>query len=160
MAIIGIVAADKNGAIGRGGAVPWHYPSDMKFFREQTTGHACVMGYKTWLSLKKPLKNRLNIVLSRASEVEPQESVILLRDRLAVLSLKAYLAGDLFIIGGEQIYQTFLPDIEKWVVTEIPLAVEDADTFMPKGFLEEFEQYESRLLEENLGVKFYRRGRQ
>lgn len=159
MALIGIVAADKNGAIGRGGTVPWHYPSDMKFFREQTTGHACVMGYKTWLSLKKPLRNRLNIVLSRTSEVEPQEGVVLLRDRLAVLSLKSYLAGDLFIIGGEQVYRAFLPDIEKWVVTEIPLAVEDADTFMPKDFLEEFEQYESQLLEDNLGVKFYRRDR-
>jgi len=157
MAIIGIVAVDRRGAIGRGGTVPWHFPSDMKFFREQTTGHACVMGYKTWLSLKKPLKNRLNIVLSRASEIEPQENVILLRDRLSVLSLKTYLACDLFIIGGEQIYRMFLRDIEKWIVTEVPLTVEDADTFMPKDFLEGFDLKDSRLLEENLRVEFYSR---
>ncbi|HVF86354.1 MAG TPA: dihydrofolate reductase [Pyrinomonadaceae bacterium] len=159
MAIIGIVAVDRNGSIGRSGTVPWHFPSDMKFFREQTMGHTCVMGYKTWLSLKKPLKNRLNIVMSRASEIEPQEGVILLRDRLSVLSLKTYLACNLFIIGGEQIYRMFLRDIEKWVVTEIPVTVEDADTFMPKDFLEGFEQQDSQVLEESLSVKFYGRVR-
>ncbi len=158
MAIIGIVAVDRRGAIGRGGTVPWHYPADMKFFREQTTGHACVMGYKTWRSLKKPLKNRLNIVMSRTAEVAPQQGVIVLRDRVSVLSLTTYLACDLFIIGGEQIYRTFLNDIEKWLVTEIPLTVEDADTLMPPDFLAGFEPSDSRLLEENLGVKFYRRG--
>ncbi len=129
--MIGIVAVDRNGAIGRGGGVPWHYSADMKFFREQTTGHACVMGYRTWLSLKKPLKNRLNIVMSRSAEIEPQEGVIVMRDRLSVLSLKAYLACDLFIIGGEQIYRIFLHDIDKWIVTEVPLSIEDADAFMP-----------------------------
>ncbi|MBA2647162.1 MAG: dihydrofolate reductase [Pyrinomonadaceae bacterium] len=159
VAIIGIVAVDRQGSIGRGGTVPWHFPSDMKFFREQTTGHACVMGYKTWLSLKKPLRNRLNIVMSRASEIAPQEGVILLRDRLSVLSLKTYLACDLFIIGGEQIYRMFLRDIEKWILTEIPLTVEDADTFMPKDFLEGFEQQDSQVLEESLNVKFYGRVR-
>ncbi len=157
MAIIGIVAVDRNGSIGRGGRVPWHYSADMKFFREQTTGHACVMGHRTWLSLKKPLKNRLNIVMSRSAEIKPQEGVIVLRDRLSVLSLKSYLACDLFIIGGEQIYRTFLHDIDKWMVTEVPLAVEDADTFMPENYLEGFKPDDSRLLEENLGVKFYSR---
>jgi len=158
MAIIGIVAVDRRGAIGRGGTVPWHYPADMKFFREQTTGHACVMGYKTCRSLKKPLKDRLNIVMSRTAEVAPQQGVVVLRDRVSVLSLAAYLACDLFIIGGEQIYRTFLNDIEKWLVTEIPLTVEDADTSMPSDFLAGFEPSDSRLLEDNLGVKFYRRG--
>ncbi len=155
--MIGIVAVDRNGAIGRGGGVPWHYSADMKFFREQTTGHACVMGYRTWLSLKKPLKNRLNIVMSRAAEVEPQEGVIVLRDRLSVLSLKAYLACDLFIIGGEQVYRTFLHDIDRWMVTEVPLSVEDADTFMPQNYLDGFKSCESRPLDENLKVDFYGR---
>ncbi len=157
MAMIGIVAVDRNGSIGRGGGVPWHYSADMKFFREQTTGHVCVMGYRTWLSLKKPLKNRLNIVMSRAAEIEPQEGVIVLRDRLSVLSLKAYLACDLFIIGGEQVYRTFLHDIDKWIVTEVPLSVEDADTFMPQNYLDGFKSYESRPLDENLKVDFYGR---
>ncbi len=159
MAIIGLVAVDRKGAIGRGGNLPWHYAADMKFFRQQTTGHACVMGYKTSLSLKKPLKNRLNIVLSRSSEVAAQDGVLLLRDKLSVLSLKPYLACDLFIIGGCQIYRAFLPEIDKWIVTEVPLAVEDADTFMPEDYLKGFKAYESQELEENLLVKFYERAR-
>src|SRR5918999_795869 len=98
MAIIGIVAVDQNGAIGKGGGLPWHYPADMKFFKQQTMGHACVMGYRTWRSLKKPLKERLNIVLSRKSEVEPQPSVVVVRDILSILSLNDYLSCDLFVI--------------------------------------------------------------
>jgi len=85
--IIGIVAVDKNGAIGKGGRLPWHYSADMRFFRETTTGNACVMGHKTWLTLGKPLKDRLNIVLSRQSDVEAQDSLIPLRDARSVLSL-------------------------------------------------------------------------
>ncbi|HVF57061.1 MAG TPA: dihydrofolate reductase [Pyrinomonadaceae bacterium] len=157
MAIIGIVAIDRKGAIGKGGGLPWHYSADMKFFKEQTTGHACLMGYRTWLTLKKPLKNRLNIVLSRQSEVEPQESVVRLRDRASALSLSEYLSCDLFVIGGEQIFRAFLADIERWVVTEIPLTIEGADTFMPENFLEGFEQYDARQLDDDLIVKFYRR---
>lgn len=158
MAIIGIVAVSKNGAIGRGGSIPWHYSSDLKFFKQQTTGHACVMGYRTWSSLKKPLPNRLNIVLSRQAEIEAQEGVIVMRDEQAVLSLKPYLSCDLFIIGGYQVYRTFLGEIDKWIVTEIPLTVEDADTFMPEDYLRGFNPYDSRQLEENLKVTFYERG--
>src|SRR5437773_10359876 len=109
--IIGIVAVDRNGAIGKGGKLPWHYSADMKFFKETTTGHACVMGYRTWLTLKKPLPNRLNIVLSRNAEIEPQDSVVVLRDVESVLSLAKKLKGDLFVIGGAQVYRSFLPFI-------------------------------------------------
>lgn len=157
MAIIGIVAVDRKGAIGRGGALPWHYSADMKFFKEQTTGNACVMGYKTWLTLKKPLPNRLNIVLSRRTEVEPGEPVVWMRDRGSVIALNEYLKCDLYVIGGARVFEEFGGEIERWVVTEIPLAVEDADTFMPPRFLEGFEQYDSRRLDEELVVKFLRR---
>lgn len=158
MAIIGIVAVDRNMAIGKGGQLPWHYSSDLKFFRQQTTGHACVMGYKTWLTLKKPLPGRLNIVLSRRSEIAPQAGVLALRERLAVLSLLPYLSCDLFIIGGKQIYETFLGEITRWIVTEIPLEVEGADTFMPAGFLDGFKSVQALPLEEELTARFYERG--
>ena len=157
MAIIGIVAVDRNGAIGKGGGLPWHYSADMKFFKQQTTGHACVMGRRTWLSIKKPLKDRLNIVLSRSSEIESQPSLILLRDKISVLALKPYLACDLYVIGGQQIFRAFLDEIDKWIVTEIPLAVEDADTFMPEVFLQGFKSFRSLQLEEGLRVNFYER---
>jgi dihydrofolate reductase len=158
MAIIGIVAVDRHGAIGKGGSIAWHYSADLKFFKQQTTGNVCVMGYRTWLSLKKPLPNRLNIVMSRRAEIESQESVILMRDKLSVLSLRPYLSCDLFIIGGREVYSSFQGEIEKWIVTEIPLAVEDADTFMPEDYLRGFKPYDSLELEENLKVAFYERG--
>lgn len=157
MAIIGIVAVDRHGAIGKNGSLPWHYSSDLKFFKAQTMGNACVMGYRTWASLKRPLPNRLNVILSRSREVEPQESVILLRDRQMVLSLASYLNCDLFIIGGAQIFSAFSQDIERWVVTQIPLTVEGADTFMPENFLEGFKPHDTRRLEEDLQVTFYQR---
>jgi len=159
MAIIGIVAFDRNGAIGKAGGLPWHYSSDLKFFKGQTTGNAVVMGYKTWLSLKKPLPNRLNIVLTRRADTEPRDSVVWLRDRQSVLALKDYLNCDLFIIGGAQIFSAFLADVDRWLVTEVPVAVEGADTFMPPNFLEGFRAYDRRALDEELKVTFYVRSR-
>ena len=156
--IIGIVAVDRNGAIGKGGKLPWHYSADMKFFKETTTGNACVMGYKTWLTLKKPLPNRLNIVLSRQSEIEPQDSVIVLRDVQSVLSLAKDLNRDLFVIGGAQVYRSLLPHIEKWIVTEVPLTIEGADAFVPENYLAGFQTTGARELEENLTARFYERG--
>src|ERR1700704_3238034 len=100
--IIGIVAVDRNGAIGKGGKLPWHYAADMKFFKETTTGNAVVMGHKTWLTLKKPLPNRLNIILSQKSEIEPKDLVLVLRDVDTVLAKVKDLSCDLFVIGGEQ----------------------------------------------------------
>ena len=155
--IIGIVATDRAGAIGRGGGLPWHYSADMKFFKGLTTGHACVMGRRTWLTLKRPLPSRLNVVLSRGAEFEPRESVVWLRDRLSVLSLADYLRCDLYVIGGAQIFELFRDDIARWVVTEIPLAVEGADTFMPPGFLGGFRPYDSRRLGDDLKATFYER---
>ncbi len=115
------------------------------------------MGRRTWLTLQKPLKNRLNIVLSTSAEIAPQESLVVLRDKLSVLSLKAYLSCDLFIIGGAQVYQTFAAEIERWIVTEIPLTVEDADTFMPTDFLQNFAADDSRQLEDDVKATFYQR---
>ena len=156
--IIGIAAVDRKGAIGKGGKLPWHYAADMKFFRGTTTGHAVVMGRKTWLTIGKPLKNRLNIVLSRDSSIEPQDSLLVLSDIDSVLSFNKSITTDLFVIGGAQVYEAFLPHIEKWIITEVPLTVSGADAFMPKGYLDGFEVEESQALGDDLVVKFYRRG--
>jgi dihydrofolate reductase len=157
MAIIGIVAVDKNGAIGKDGELPWHYSADLKFFKQQTTGHACVMGYRTWLSMKRPLPGRLNIVLTRRDVLEPRESVVWLRDTQSALSLKGYLSCDLFIIGGAQVFRAFRDVIDRWLVTEVPLTIEGADTFMPADFLEGFRPYDVRALGDDLKVTFYER---
>jgi dihydrofolate reductase len=153
--IIGIVAVDRHGAIGKGGKLPWHYSADMKFFKETTIGHACVMGHNTWLTLKKPLVNRLNIVLSRRADIEPQDSVITLRDVDSVLAVNQYLRSDLFVIGGAKVYSSFLPHIEKWIVTEVPITVDGADTFMPGDYLNGFQPVSSRELGEELTVRIY-----
>jgi dihydrofolate reductase len=155
--IIGIAAVDRQGAIGKGGKLPWHYSADMKFFRETTTGHAVVMGRKTWLTIGKPLKNRLNIVLSRDPNIEPQESLLVLSDMESVLSLNQSLSTDLFVIGGAQIYEAFLPSIEKWIITEVPLTVKGADAFMPQGYLDGFKERDSEPIGDGLTVKFYER---
>jgi dihydrofolate reductase len=155
--IIGIVAVDRNGAIGKGGKLPWHYSADMKFFKETTTGNAVVMGHKTWQTLKNPLPNRLNIVLSRQSEIEPQESVLVLRNVESVLAMARDLKCDLFVIGGEQVYRSFLPYIEKWIVTEVPLTIDDADTFVPGDYLEGFSLTESKRIAGDLAVSVHDR---
>jgi dihydrofolate reductase len=156
--IIGIAAVDRKGAIGKGGKLPWHYSADMKFFRETTSGHAVVMGRKTWLTIGKPLKNRLNIVLSRDTDIEPQESLIVFSDIESALSFNKSLSTDLFVIGGAQIYEAFREHIEKWIITEVPLTVSGADAFMPKGYLEGFEVVESKTIDDDLVVKFWERG--
>ncbi|HET6890944.1 MAG TPA: dihydrofolate reductase [Pyrinomonadaceae bacterium] len=184
--IIGIVAVDRQGAIGKDGKLPWHYSADMKHFKETTIGHACVMGRRTWLTLKKPLKERLNIVLSRQGEIEgvgdgqterrrdgetggqgdaetlrhgeaetSQYSVISLKDVGSVLSLAPYLRCDLFVIGGGQVYSAFLPYIDKWIVTEVPMTVEGADAFVPENYLEGFTRIETKKIGEDLIVSYY-----
>ena len=155
--IIGIAAVAKNGAIGKKGKLPWHYSADMKFFKRTTMGHAVVMGRKTWLTLKKPLPNRLNLVLSRDSNLEPQESLVVLNDIDSVLSFNNSLSTDMFVIGGAQIYAAFMSYIEKWIITEVPLTVDGADAFMPEGYLEGFKRAGSEKLDDELIVRFYER---
>jgi len=157
MAIIGIVAVDRNLAIGKGGKLPWHYSADMKLFKETTIGNMVVMGRRTWLTLKGPLKDRQNIVLSREENLQLQNSVTALSDVNSVLELARNQVGHLFVIGGAKVYESFLPHIDRWIVTEVPLTVEGADTFMPANFLDGFEMYELRQLDEGLRVKFYER---
>ena len=153
--IIGIVAVAENFAIGKDGKLPWHYSADLKFFKQTTTGNAIVMGRKTFASIGKPLPNRLNIVLSRSSNIETCPNLILLKNIEEVIALSQYLKGDLFIVGGAEIYQSFADVVEKWMVTEIPETVEDADAFMAKDFLNDFEVIEKIELEDNLFIKIY-----
>lgn len=155
MAIIGIVAVAKNFAIGRDGKLPWHYAADLKFFKETTLNSAIVMGFNTWQSIGKPLPKRLNIVLSRTQNLESQPNVLLLRSVEETLALANYLKGDLFIIGGAETYKNFANVIEKWLVTEIPEIVENADAFMPTNFTDNYDLAETKELEANLCVKIF-----
>ncbi len=155
--IIGIVAIAQNFAIGKDGKLPWHYAADLKFFKETTTGNAVVMGANTWRSIGKPLPDRLNVVLSRSGNVETPPEVMKLASREEVIALADLLLRNVFIIGGAKTYAEFTDVIQKWIVTEVPLTVDDADTFMPTDFLEEFEVEETRDLGTGLCVKILHR---
>lgn len=114
--------------IGFAGAMPWHLPDDLKFFKRTTLGHPIVMGRHTYDSIGKPLPGRRNIVLTRdrnwkAAGVE----VIHAPDELWSL---AELAGDVFIIGGAQIYQAYLPTIDAIYITHVH-ASPAGDTWFP-----------------------------
>lgn len=153
--IIAIVAISKNFAIGKDGKLPWHYSADLKFFKQTTVGHAVVMGFNTWESIGKPLPKRLNIVLSRKRNIESQPNVLLVRNKEEVLALSKFLNCDLFVIGGAETYKNFADAIEKWIVTEIPESIENADAFMPEDFLNEFSISKTENLEGDLKVKIY-----
>lgn len=153
-----IVAVDKNFAIGKNGGLAWHYREDLQFFKRQTTNHAVVMGRRTFESIGKPLPHRLNIVLTSSKFIEPHPNLILMPDVASVLKLEKYLRVNLFIIGGAQIYKAFAAHIERWLVTEIPLVVEDADTFMNRDFLDGFAFADKTILSDDLQVKQYVRG--
>ena len=115
-----IVAVAKNGVIGDRNRLPWHLPEDLKRFRRLTTGHAVIMGRKTWESLAKPLPDRQNIVVTRDTRyVAPGADVAAsLQDALARVRLPA----PAFCIGGGEIYRIALPLATTLHVTEIDRA--------------------------------------
>ena len=113
MSVIGIVAVDRNLAIGKGGRLPWHYSADLKFFKETTIGNAVVMGRRTWLTLKGPLRDRQNIVLSREVNLEVPDSVTVMRDVDSVLDFAKNQERHLFVIGGARLYKSLLRHVER-----------------------------------------------
>lgn len=157
MAIIGIVAKAGNFAIGRGGKLPWHHSADLKFFKETTRGNAVLMGINTFQAIGRPLPDRLNIVLSSGRKIEPTPGVLQLSGKEQVMALAPYLNCDLFIIGGAKTYKCFADVIERWIVTEVPDLVPDADAFLPGDFLDGFAFESARELDGGLTVKAYRR---
>jgi dihydrofolate reductase len=155
--IIGIVAIAENYAIGKGGKLPWHYPADLRQFKETTMGGAVVMGSNTWHSIGKPLPGRQNIVLSRSELSDLPEEVILCHSKKQVLERAERFDGDVFVIGGARVFESFGDEIQRWIVTRIPVDVEDANVFMPRNFLEGFTLTESRPIGEGLTVEVFER---
>lgn len=157
MSVIGIVAVSRNLAIGKNGKLPWHYSSDLQFFKRTTLHNAVVMGSNTWKGIGHALPKRLNIVLSRTAQIDERPGVLLFRDTDEIMTLSEYLNCDLFIIGGEKTYRSFKGLITRWIVTEVPLEIPDADTFMPEDFLDGFELLITEEGDEGLVVKTFGR---
>lgn len=135
-----IVAQSTNGVIGIDNAMPWSLSNDLKFFKETTENHIVVMGRKTFESIgRKPLPNRVNIVITSNPSSITEEGVIALKSPEAVMSVineGSPLNKDIFIIGGEQIYRAFLHHIEEWYVTVVYEYYENGDAYNPFKFIE------------------------
>lgn len=127
-----IVAADKNWSIGNQGQLLVSIPEDKKLFREETLGKVIVMGRKTLESLpgKQPLYGRTNIILTANPDYKVKGAVICHSFQEAMELLKGYKKEDCFIIGGQSIYQQFLPYCNVAHVTFIDYMY-SADTHFP-----------------------------
>ena len=134
-----IVHADKKWGIGKNNDMMFSLPQDMKFFRATTLGHTVVMGGNTLRSFPngKPLKNRVNIVLSRGQVCD---ECIFVRDMDALKAeMKARKDEDIFVIGGGAIYRELLPYCHEALVTKVD-ADGGAEVFFPN--LDENENFE------------------
>ncbi len=116
-----IVAVDLNWGIGYRGKLLQHIPEDMKFFKQMTLGKVVVMGRETFESLpgKEPLKDRINIVLSKHKHFNNKEVTICRSLDELFLELEKYNKDDIFVIGGESIYSQLLPFCTEAYVTKI-----------------------------------------
>ncbi len=127
--ITAVVAADLSGAIGKQGGLPWHLPDDLRFFMRYTTGKPVLMGRKTFESIgSKPLKNRLNLVLStRPIDVEGVEWVSTVEQALQ----RSRDEPELIVAGGAGIYALLEPLVTDVRMTRIHTRIQEADTFFP-----------------------------
>ena len=114
-----IVNADSNWGIGKDGKLLYHIPQDMKYFKEQTIGGAIIMGRKTLESMPggKPLKNRVNIVLTRNKDYKPDGVIVVHSVEEAIEASKA--SEKVFVVGGEDIYKLFMPYCDTAYVTRV-----------------------------------------
>ncbi len=129
-----VVAIAENGAIGRGGELPWRLSSDMRYFRKVTMGKPVIMGRRTFKSLPRVLDGRLNIVLTRDQGFVAPDAVMAhsLDEGLAAAreSAERTGAGEIMVIGGEDVFREVLAQASRIYLTEVHASPE-ADTWFP-----------------------------
>lgn len=125
-----IAAVDRNLAIGRGNALPWHLPADLKRFKALTLGKPLLMGRRTADSLGRALPGRRNLVLTRSGQVPfaGMEAVASLGDAMDLV----YDAHELCVIGGGEVYALCLPRATHLHLTHVDTVVEGADAYFPR----------------------------
>ena len=137
-----IFACDMNNAIGKNGDLPWRQSTDLQYFKQITLGGTIVMGRKTWESLPGKLPDREHLVMTRGN-----------RDDVETITYEGVLElskkREIFIIGGGEIYNLFLPHTEKIHRTIIHCKVEDADTFAPEINSEIFKVSDSTVVKKS-----------
>ena len=138
-----IFACDMNNAIGKNGDLPWRQSTDLQHFKQITLGGTIVMGRKTWESLPGKLPDREHLVMTRSN-----------RDDVETITYEGVLElskkREIFIIGGGEIYNLFLPHTEKIHRTIIHCKVEDADTFAPEINSENFKVSDSNVVKKSV----------
>lgn len=160
-----VAAMDLNRGIGKGGRLPWHLTADLKHFRDLTTKtdddqkkNVVIMGRKTWESLPekfRPLPDRINIVLTRNKEFKFPQTILSggnFKDIFKILEAPSRhnKAGEIFIIGGEQIFSQAVqyPECQRIYATHLQKSF-DCDTFFP-DFKNDFKEISrSSMLKEN-----------
>ena len=131
-----IVACARGGVIGRDNGLPWHLPEDLRHFKATTTGHAILMGRKTFQSIGRVLPGRRTIVITRNPDwhFPGCERAGSLDEAIALAARPgpdaAISTDEVFVVGGAQLYAQALPIADRIVLTEIDLAV-DGDVFFP-----------------------------
>lgn len=127
-----IVAMANNHVIGKSNDLPWYLPADLKHFKELTTGHSVIMGRKTFDSivqrLGKPLPNRTNIVVTRDQDYKYDGVTVAHSIEEAIQKAKGQ---EVFIIGGEQIFNLALSLTDQLIITEVNADI-DGDTYFPE----------------------------
>lgn len=124
-----IVAADENDLIGAHGTLPWRLPKDLQRFKALTLGHTVLMGRKTWESLpRRPLPERENRVLTRDAAYAA-EGARVFTDLAAALA--APTPGELFVIGGAELYRATLPQARRLHLTRVHTRCAGGDAWLP-----------------------------
>ncbi|MFH1427990.1 MAG: dihydrofolate reductase [Patescibacteria group bacterium] len=124
-----IAVIGKNKELGKAGKLLWHLPDDLKHFKDITQGHSVVMGRKTFESIGSPLPNRRNIILTRDKNLHAPGCKIM-HSFDEIINKAKKIDEEIFIIGGGQIYEQFIPYAQKLYLTIVDDAPE-ADTFFP-----------------------------
>ncbi|MDX8046174.1 dihydrofolate reductase [Gracilibacillus sp. S3-1-1] len=142
-----LFAMDKNRVIGKDNRLPWRLPNDLKFFKELTTSHSIIMGRKTFDSMKGPLSNRENIILTTNKDFAYEGcKVIHSIDELKTMCTQEP-DKEWFVIGGEVLFKQVLDFADRIYMTYIDEAFE-GDTFFP-----EFDENEWHLTKNEKGIK-------
>lgn len=127
-----IAALDRQHAIGRGNALPWHLPGDLQHFKALTLGKLVLMGRRTAESLGRALPRRRNLVLTRSGTVPfaGMQAVASLEEAIALVAAEG--GEELCVIGGGQVYALALPRATHLHLTHVDTVVDGADAFFPR----------------------------
>ena len=125
-----IAAVSENNVIGHKGGIPWRIPRDFKHFKDTTTGHPIVMGRKTFESIGRPLPDRENIILTK-QDIHPQGYSVIHSIEPVLERAKN---EEIFIIGGREIYNLFLPYTDKIYLTRVHATVAGDVMFPEKKY--------------------------